>query len=702
MITSFLTSPLPKLTTVSQNRSKKYRPDIDGLRAVAVVGVVVYHMQSVEFLPGGFLGVDIFFVISGFLITAIILTGIQEKTFSFKRFYIRRARRLLPAFFLVAIATLGAAYVFLEPTRMLDFTHSLVFSMVGMSNFYFMFQDPYWADSASTLPFLHTWSLAVEEQFYLFFPAALLVASQLFDKSRRTLLFAALGFFSLLLAITISSTNPTFAFYLFPTRAWELIIGVTLALVIDQVGPRIPKLLAGLSTALGVALVGISYVYLGQFISGPGVLTMVPTFGAAFIIMGGTTANPISKILGWRPFAGLGLISYSLYLWHYPILALFEVGGAKSFTFQMIGVGLAILLSFATYSLVEIPFRHKIWNARFTIVASGTIFLTLLTSMGSLVTSGYNVRTVPEALTVGAEEPDLSLRPGQNLSGHLSLFGDSHMRTLVSTLREESQDAGFSFMNGTLDSCLFALGLARENLQKCDVGFQESRMDAAETFSPAFVVIGGRYPLALEGRRFDNEEGGIEIGGDNIGNYNFFSPGTKDFSHGNMTRQLAASTQRTAEGLLEQGNVVVLVYPILEVGWSVPEEIKLRAFQGESGPKWLSEFQEYSSTKGIRIQWDRFSLPGKWPLDEPVTTSYNVYVERTRSTFELFDSISGDNIVRVYPHKIFCDYKGEGRCFTHSDTEVWYSDDDHLSASGAELLSSEIMKAIAAWRTERH
>ena len=158
-----------KLTTVSQNRSKKYRPDIDGLRAVAVVGVVVYHMQSVEFLPGGFLGVDIFFVISGFLITAIILTGIQEKTFSFKRFYIRRARRLLPAFFLVAIATLGAAYVFLEPTRMLDFTHSLVFSMVGMSNFYFMFQDPYWADSASTLPFLHTWSLAVEEQFYLFF-----------------------------------------------------------------------------------------------------------------------------------------------------------------------------------------------------------------------------------------------------------------------------------------------------------------------------------------------------------------------------------------------------------------------------------------------------------------------------------------------------------------------------------------------------
>ena len=167
--------------------SNNYRPDVDGLRAIAVSGVVLYHLNSVNFLPGGFLGVDIFFVISGFLIAKVILKGIREKNFSFKKFYLRRARRLLPAFFLVAITTSAAAYVFLEPTRMLDFTHSLLFSTLGLSNFYFMFQDPYWADSVSTLPFLHTWSLAVEEQFYLFFPAVLFFASKPVSYTHLTL-----------------------------------------------------------------------------------------------------------------------------------------------------------------------------------------------------------------------------------------------------------------------------------------------------------------------------------------------------------------------------------------------------------------------------------------------------------------------------------------------------------------------------------
>ena len=236
--------------------SLKYRPDIDGLRAIAVSGVVLYHTQSVDgILPGGFLGVDVFFVISGFLITSLILPSIQDRTFSFKNFYLRRARRLLPAFIVVALASVAVSWLVLDPSRMLDFTNSLFFAVFGVSNMYFMFQDPYWADSASTLPFLHTWSLGVEEQFYLVFPALLIIATKFLGKHSRVALFSLLGVLSLLLAYWVSGFNPTYAFYLFPTRAWELLVGVLLALVLDRWKILVPKGIAALSAGLGLLLI---------------------------------------------------------------------------------------------------------------------------------------------------------------------------------------------------------------------------------------------------------------------------------------------------------------------------------------------------------------------------------------------------------------------------------------------------------------
>ena len=201
-------------------RSAHYRPDIDGLRAIAVCGVILYHLQSIDFLPGGFLGVDIFFVISGFLITNLILPTIQNGSFSFKKFYLRRARRLLPAFIVVAFSSTAVSWFVLDPSRMLDFVKSLFFAVFGLSNMHFMFQDPYWADSASTLPLLHTWSLGVEEQFYLVFPTLLIVVTKFLGKYSRLALFSVIAFLSLLLALWVFELNPTYAFYLFPTRAW--------------------------------------------------------------------------------------------------------------------------------------------------------------------------------------------------------------------------------------------------------------------------------------------------------------------------------------------------------------------------------------------------------------------------------------------------------------------------------------------------
>jgi peptidoglycan/LPS O-acetylase OafA/YrhL len=274
----------------------KYRPDIDGLRGIAVSGVVLYHLQSVDILPGGFLGVDVFFVISGFLITTLILPSIQNRTFSFKSFYVRRARRLLPAFVIVALTTSAVSWLVLEPSRMMDFTNSLFFAVFGLSNMYFMLQDPYWADSASTLPFLHTWSLGVEEQFYLVFPSVLVIATSFLGKRSRVALFSLLGALSLLLTHWVSASNPTYAFYLFPTRAWELLAGVLLALVLNNWKILVPQRIAVLSAGLGLLLIGVSYIYLGQFITAPGILTTVPVMGAALIIFGGLTSNPVNSL----------------------------------------------------------------------------------------------------------------------------------------------------------------------------------------------------------------------------------------------------------------------------------------------------------------------------------------------------------------------------------------------------------------------
>jgi peptidoglycan/LPS O-acetylase OafA/YrhL len=666
-------------------RTLKYRPDIDGLRAIAVFGVVLYHLESVDIVPGGFLGVDVFFVISGFLITSLILPSIESRTFSFKSFYLRRARRLLPVFVVVALATSAVSWLVLEPSRMLDFTNSLFFAVFGLSNMYFMFQDPYWADNASTLPFLHTWSLGVEEQFYLVFPALLVVATKSLRKFSRIALFFALALFSFALAYLVAGLNPTYAFYLFPTRAWELLVGVLLAMALGHWKISVSRAIATFSAGLGLLLIAVSYFYLGQLITAPGLLTTIPVVGAALIILGGLTPNPVSTGLGIRPLAGLGLISYSLYLWHYPILAMSELAFGTTWKIQLVSIMLALLLAVITYFLIEERFRQSGWAAmRKNIVLIGTMF-TISFAVASIPTSGYKALTnIPEGTEAWSLIETDFLEPiaAENSWSGIAIVGDSHMQTLVPDLSSRARDSGMNFMNATLASCLFVIGLDSEYSdggKPCDLKTQQDRAEAIRALPASFVVLGGRYPLALEGERFSNGEGGMETGD----SYNFWKPGTQDFSLKNHTLQLSAATRLSAETVLNQGHVLVLIYPIPEVGFDVPQKISASAHSAAEFPK----------LAGRNFYFDFDS----WPLPQPVTTSYEIYVERTRSTFDLFDSIQGDRIIRIYPHELFCNVQVDGRCVTHSDTEVFYSDDDHLSLAGAALLNEQILQAISRW-----
>ena len=308
-----------------------YRPEIDGLRAIAVGAVIAYHSEITilghQPFKGGFIGVDIFFVISGYLITSIILKElITTGSFSFKHFYERRIRRILPALLLVMLVSLPFAWIYLLPTSFMDFSKSILYSLGFSSNFYFHYSGQiYGAESGLLKPFLHTWSLSVEEQFYILFPIVLLITFKYFRKYLIHILI--LGFvISLGLADWGSRNHPSFNFYVLPTRGWELLAGSILAYFEINNGHRSKQRILNLILPfIGLILIGHSILFFNDKMFHPSFYTLLPIVGVCLIIWFSNKNELITKILSTKLFVGVGLISYSLYLWHYPIFAFARV-----------------------------------------------------------------------------------------------------------------------------------------------------------------------------------------------------------------------------------------------------------------------------------------------------------------------------------------------------------------------------------------
>lgn len=285
----------------------------------------------------------------------------------------------------------------------------------------------------------------------------------------------------------------------------------------------------------------------------------------------------------------------------------------------------------------------------------------------------------------------------ENSKGQILIFGDSHMKRLRLSLSEQASVFGLDFIDGTEPGCPFFVGITRFGWVGCTADFQAERLALAASARPSFVILGGRFPLSIEGTRFDNTEGGVEPGDGAV----YTLPGVADPDRENQKILVQDSLKLTIESLLEQGHTVVLVYPIPEVGWHVPTEIGLRAMVGNGFiqnleiPATLKDWIGRRMVPGLTL-WPFLVVAEEaaWPLQVPVTTLYDVYADRTQSTFDALDSISDERIIRIYPHKIFCDDREGGRCLTHDSKNIFYLDEDHLSTSGARLLSSEIMAKI--------
>ena len=343
-----------------------YRPEIEGLRAIAVGAVIVYHAQITIFghqlFEGGFIGVDIFFVISGYLITSIILNElVTTGSFSFKHFYERRIRRILPVLLFVMLVSLPIAWVHLMPNDLLDFSKSILYSLGFSSNFYFHYSGLEYAVSGLKNPYLHTWSLSVEEQYYILFPIVLLVTFKYFKKYLIHILI--FGFFiSLGLAEFSSKNYPSVSFYFLHTRMWELLAGSILAYFEITLGHRgKTQSLNLILPFIGLFLIGHSILFFNNKIFHPSLYTLSPIIGVCLIIWFSNKNEIITKLLSSKLFVGIGLISYSLYLWHYPIFVFAnKLNLSEGIIFKKLLIPIfIIILSIFSYYFIEKPFRKK-------------------------------------------------------------------------------------------------------------------------------------------------------------------------------------------------------------------------------------------------------------------------------------------------------------------------------------------------------
>lgn len=430
----------------------EYRQEIDGLRALAVVPVILFH-AGFELFSGGFVGVDVFFVISGYLITTIILSELEQGKFSIINFYERRARRILPALFLVMFVCIPFAWFLLLPQDLVSFSKSLISISVFGSNVFFWSERGYFGTATELKPLIHTWSLAVEEQYYLFFPLFLLF----FAKKKiifRPLLIVML-FVSFALCVWLTKVHQDTAFFLLHTRLWELLVGSIVAIILFQNKCETKSanawLISSIAEIVGFCLILFPIFFYSKTTSFPGYAALAPILGTALIIYYSSSSSILGKILSFKVFVFIGLISYSAYLWHQPILSFAKHYEQDVLSVQIyLMIALSFVLAYFSWRYVEQPWRKSYFSRKlvFTYSAIGLVFFATIGSIGVLnngflnrysqedslilsnaINAGDYVAKRFDQLKLAPFNPDKKLKK-------IIIIGDSYGKDLVNAIYE--------------------------------------------------------------------------------------------------------------------------------------------------------------------------------------------------------------------------------------------------------------------------
>jgi len=681
----------------------KYRKEIDGLRALAILPVIFFH-GGFEWFGGGFVGVDVFFVISGYLITTIILAEEKQGTFTLAGFYERRARRILPALFFVMFVCMVFAWLWLLPDDMKQFSRSEVAVSAFASNILFFWTTGYFSTASEFKPLLHTWSLAVEEQYYLFFPL-LVTATWRFGLRVIAAICLVVAIASLALAQWSAVQYPAFTFYLLPTRIWELLIGALLAIYLfsSDVKKRSTwsshPVTVQIGSGIGLALIIYATIFFDRWTPFPSLYALVPTIGAACIILCANPQTAIGKLLGSKPFVGIGVISYSAYLWHQP---LFAFARHRSLTepdeslFMLLSL-VTLLLAYLTWRYVEAPFRHRGQVSRNQVMAFSGVCVSLIVAFGLTghFTGGFpsrynaNVIAVAKAAQEHRERPpqcDATYGKPNILNSACSLgskttptgvlIGDSHADAIAIALGESLEQKHLEFKDVSFPGCPPVVNLYKKENDdlNCYAYNTEVLKELKNDQSLEYVVIVSRWTMGLDGHGenlnnsgrngngFDNEEGGIEF----LWRPRDLSVEGQDKASDELQKRQFLQ-RRYADTVLEYlkaNKKVILVYPIPETGWDVPAYLSKAL---------LFDHPKLNAADG--------------------STSYNIYKKRNTEATRILDSIGEHkNLIRVRPDQLLCSTFVKDRCITQLDGVPLYFDDDHLSNAGARLITKEIVR----------
>ena len=654
-----------------------YRPDIDGLRAISVIAVIFYHANftfyDVVLFKGGYLGVDIFFVISGYLITSLIFKELQKtRKFSFVNFYHRRARRILPMLLFIILFFIPFAWFYLLPTSLVEFSNSIFFSTFFTSNFFFNIEGHSYGNSLSiTKPFLHTWSLSVEEQFYIIFPLFFIFCFKYFkDKIITILLFISLT--SLFLAhygsFNFSITN----FYLLPTRLWEIFCGSILAVIGDN--KRIKPNFSNFLALLGLFVILFSFYFFTDETLHPSLKTLLPILGTMLIIRF-SKKNFTYKILSQKYLVYIGLISYSLYLWHYPIFSFSELLGFQNSNINKIFIiFLSFCLSISSFFLIEKKFRNKSLISNKVFITYLVISISVISIFSYLVfkEKGFSNRAQIifvdefkekpwELLKVDNEICHLRINNFCNINpnskkGSVFLVGDSHLVTFAKPLADNLIKRDFNFVPLTNGGCYFFPNfdyidyLTQKVMFGCNVNYQNKRLDLISKKEKPIVIIGGNLNRYLSNVDINNIK--------------------SSFIFHDNDDLLSESLISSIRDLLNRDVKVILIYPIPEIPWDP-----------------LSKIFQSSNSRNFKQVLDFIS-------NNKISISYEDYFTRSKKSFETLDKINHKNLFKIYPHLIFCNDLNGKNCPIHNDKNIFYYDSEHLSIVGATLLQESILKVI--------
>jgi peptidoglycan/LPS O-acetylase OafA/YrhL len=649
--------------------TQKYRPEIDGLRALAIVPVILFHVGIPGF-TGGYIGVDVFFVISGFLITGILLDALDNNRFSLWHFYDRRIRRILPVLFTVLAVTTIASWKLLFPDEFTNFGKSLFSTALFYANYHFMHDTGYFALSADSKPLLHMWSLAVEEQYYVLFPVFIYI---IYRYCRHYIIPVTLFLcvLSLIYSILLTSHTIDHAFYSAPARAWELMTGSFLAVLTSRSSGNI---VSKSHFKNGLALLGLFLIVAPIFLYSestifPGVGAIPPVLGAALILYATRTAqNPVTWVLSLPVVRFIGLISYSLYLWHWPILVLYKlraveyIGMAEKFSL----IAAIYVIATLSWYFVESYFRKGAKKAPPRRVVSIGVGVLLVCACGGAVlalSTGLPGRFSPEVHRILAVRKDVPssvdcqpLAPddekGLQLCAlgdtakppHFAVWGDSHGEALLPAISAAATKAGASGIAFVRGGCPSLVGArqARADYADCDKSAERFMIWLAENPQLKQVILASRWALYASGKRFKNEPGPAVFITDNENPAPSFANNLQVFE-----RELS----RTLERLVQAGRKVVVITQVPEIEYNVP------------------------------LAMARFEIHPR-PLElAPLRDEYLIRQETVEKFFAVY--ASNTEIYFAHPWQLLC---LEARCKILQDALPIYRDSNHLTRAGALAL----------------